>query len=214
MSTLISSIRNKYEILFGEPMSIEQIDRIELIADTLQIREHDAIWQYFLACELYQKTMEKTAQNFSQYSDNAKKDFQNDLKMMSNEIRLELIKKISHAAGQVARDVAGRSRWIWATVCITLALAGTYALTGYTQKIGFNAGLEAGYKQSRNEENLATWGNSPEGQLAYKLHQSGTLSDLIKCRSPGWQITVRDGTKICVPRAASDGGIYGWKLPQ
>lgn len=213
MSTLISSIRNKYEILFGEPMSIDQMDRIELIADTLQVREHDAIWQYFLACELYQKTMEKTAQNFSQYSDNAKRDFQNDLKMMSNEIRLELIKKISHAAGQVARDVAGRSKWFWATVCITLALAGTYALAGYMHRLGFSAGQESGYQKSRNEADAASWANTEAGRSAYNLFQAGTLQTLLTCSNPGWEVAERDRVRICVPRAAADKSIYGWKLP-
>lgn len=213
MSTLISSIRNKYEVLFGEPMSIEQIDRIELIADTLQVRENDAIWHYFLACELYQKTMEKTAENFSQYSDDAKKCFQHDLKMMGDEIRLELIKKISHAAGQVARDVAGRSKWIWATVCITLALAGTYALAGYMHKIGFSAGQESGYQKSRIESDAASWANTDPGKSAYHLYQSGALQTLLTCSNPGWEVAVRDRVRICVPRAAADKSIYGWKLP-
>lgn len=213
MSTSISSLKNKYEIMFGEPMSIEQIDRIELIADTLQVREHDAIWQYFLACELYQKTMEKTAENFSQYSDDAKKCFQHDLKMMSNEIRLELIKKISHAAGQVARDVAGRSKWVWATVCITLALAGTYALAGYMHKIGFSAGQENGYQQARNEADSASWANTDLGKSAYRLYQSGALQTLLACSNPGWQVVFRNNEKLCAPHAAADKSVYGWRLP-
>jgi outer membrane scaffolding protein for murein synthesis (MipA/OmpV family) len=106
--------------------------------------------------------------------------------------------------------------WQWAAGCIAVAflcvgLFGWYMHSsgkdsGY--QAGYGAGYGAGYTEAKDEKAAAAWANTPEGRLAYRFAQTGSLASLAKCDRPGWYVE----KGVCYVKPASD-GTYGWRLP-
>ena len=72
---------------------------------------------------------------------------------------------------------------------------------------GYNIGYGTGYDEAKDEKAAANWANTPEGKLAYRFAQTGSLGSLAKCDSPCWYIE----KGACYVKPASN-GTYGWKL--
>ncbi|WP_241202445.1 hypothetical protein [Caballeronia sp. SBC2] len=78
-----------------------------------------------------------------------------------------------------------------------------------TYTAGENNGYGLGYNAAKDEKAAAAWANTPQGKMAYRLAQKGSLDSLIQCDRPGW--TKKNG--FCYPFQAPDGKIYGWTTP-
>jgi hypothetical protein len=86
-------------------------------------------------------------------------------------------------------------------------------ITGWWQFArGERAGIATGWtsatKQCANAAAVASWASTPEGQLAYRLAQAGSLRELATCSGRGW--TAKDGTCFAQP---DHGRMHGWRLP-
>ncbi len=90
------------------------------------------------------------------------------------------------------------------TAAITLVITGCLAF-----RQGKEAGLGEGYEVARHEAAAASWANTPEGQLAYRLALVGSLQQVAKCSEPGWKIS----KGACLPYSAPDGNLHGWVIP-
>jgi hypothetical protein len=103
--------------------------------------------------------------------------------------------------------------WKWAAGCITVAFFcfGSFGAFVYekTYTAGENSGYGLGYNAAKDEKAAAAWANTPQGKLAYRFAQTGSLDSLIKCDRPGWT-RKKD---MCYPFQASNGNIYGWAIP-
>ena len=73
---------------------------------------------------------------------------------------------------------------------------------------GYQAGFGRGYTEAKDEKAAAAWANTPEGKLAYRFAQTGSIASLAKCDKPGWYIE----KGVCYVKQTSE-GIYGWGLP-
>ncbi|MGC8808595.1 MAG: hypothetical protein ACP5QB_13885, partial [Thiomonas sp.] len=55
----------------------------------------------------------------------------------------------------------------------------------------------------------ASWANTPDGKLAYRLYLAGSIPILANCNRPGWKIG--KGGTVCYPYT-KDKTIYGWGI--
>jgi hypothetical protein len=83
-------------------------------------------------------------------------------------------------------------------------------------RIGWQDGKQYGVgktlAQVHDQRIRASWANTSDGQLAYRLYQGGYLAELATCNAPGWKIETRSFGPLCVPDPARDGSVYGWYL--
>jgi hypothetical protein len=49
---------------------------------------------------------------------------------------------------------------------------------------GYQAGYSAKYTKTKDKKATTTWANTPEGRLAYRFAQTGSLASLAKCNKP------------------------------
>ena len=90
------------------------------------------------------------------------------------------------------------------------AAAITILVTGWLAfSQGKEAGFGAGFKAARHEAAAASWANTPQGQVAYRLALVGSLEKVARCTAPGWK--VKNGA--CLPYPDSDGSLHGWMMP-
>jgi hypothetical protein len=83
-------------------------------------------------------------------------------------------------------------------------------------RIGWQDGKQYGVgrtlAQVHDQKIRASWANTPDGQLAYRLYQGGYIAELATCNAPGWKIETRSFGPVCLPYPAKDGSINGWYL--
>jgi hypothetical protein len=112
---------------------------------------------------------------------------------------------LNEVAGAVATKAA--VKWIMGGVL----LAGTFGVVAGV--LGYNSGKDAGnafgYAQARDEIAAATWANTPNGKMAYRLAKAGSLEYLLNCNRPGWQ----KENGVCYVYPLKEGKTYGWHLP-
>lgn len=191
------STAEAYARLLGrEPTDAERA-QIERIRDALEISENDALWAVLIALEYHRHLYAQIPASIQQAAQSAR-----------TEVRRDLSREV---AGAIASQTAsGARRW---AVAAAVAITVTYA-AGMTwahqvgERAGYAAGEAAGYSSARDEQAAAAWATTPEGQLAYRLAQTGELSALARCGKPGWR---RDGS-VCYPEATPT-GLYGWRVP-
>lgn len=186
-----------YARLLGrEPTDAERA-QIERIRDALDIDDNDALWTVLVALEYHRHLYAQIPVSIQQAVQTAR-----------TEVRRDLSREV---AGAIASETAARARR-WA-VAAAVAIAVTYA-AGITwahqvgERAGYAVGEAAGYSAARDEAAAAAWSATPEGQLAYRMAQSGELAMLARCGKPGWR---RDGS-VCYPEPTPT-GLYGWRVP-
>ena len=92
--------------------------------------------------------------------------------------------------------------WRWALASVTVALL----VMGATGAAAYAMGRARGLDLARDEQAAASWANTPEGRLAYRLAQGGDLEALARCTAPGWHLE----NDMCFPRASAN-GLHGWR---
>ena len=107
-----------------------------------------------------------------------------------------------------------RSSTAWA-VCIVTAGILVAGGIGYFlgERAGETVGQANGYQAAMDEKAAASWANTPSGRLAFALDQAGSLNLVASCSGQGWTTETRKGARLCFPRTARDGSLYGWTLP-
>jgi hypothetical protein len=123
-----------------------------------------------------------------------------------------LAKAVSDTAIDVANNTSKKQMWKWAAGCITVAFIALGGFGWFCQDMGYKAGIGDGYSQAKDEKSAASWANTSEGKIAYKLAQTSTFHNLVHCDKQGWY--VKDG--VCFIAAFDLNGeskINGWILP-
>lgn len=96
-------------------------------------------------------------------------------------------------------------------VAILIAGAG-YGLNQIGWQDGKQYGVGKTLAQVHDQKIRASWANTPDGQLAYRLYQGGYIPELATCNAPGWKIETRSFGPVCLPVPVKDGTVYGWSL--
>lgn len=202
-----------FEAAFQRKPTPDEVDRLNRVMNVLDVRENDAIMVLMIVLEFYLGLYS----NMPGRIEAAAKTAVGDTKETTQRVAAtaaqlahsDLVEQLGKAVNQVASDAAKKQQWKALAVGIGAASI-SLLMTGW---MAFDQGKEAGYgaaiKVARNEYAAATWANTPEGQLAYRLALVGSLQQVARCNAPGWK--VKNGA--CLPYTDADGSLHGWALP-
>lgn len=213
----MSDLDDSFEKLLGRQPSDAEIQNLYRVRDALGLKNNDALWLVLMALQHYQGQYEKFPREIAQAARDTLADFKvtadATVKASAEAAKADLAKAVASAAQKVARNTAARQMWQWAAGCLAVTslsfgLFGWY-MQGRGEQAGFFDGYGVGYSKAQDEKAAAAWANTPEGKLAYRLAQKGSITMLAKCNQPGWQI--KHG--VCFVKPASDGTTQGWWIP-
>ncbi len=74
---------------------------------------------------------------------------------------------------------------------------------------GYTTGVTAAALHDDQQTIRASWANTHDGKLAYRLYLAGSIPILANCTQPGWKL--RKGGTVCYPYAKGK-SIYGWGI--
>lgn len=195
----------KYRALLGRPPSNGEVERLERIAQSLGLREDDALWSVLIALEDYDRRYRLAPKRIEEAIGKAVESVRDSANQETRAAAARAIASIAEEAGRIGQEIAvkyagrDRARWlaIMAGVCATSLL-----LTGA-------AAYYAGYKTGVSAVSDATaWALSNEGRQARALARTGSLPILTGCLGDGWRIETHKGRDICRPS-----GGAGWYIP-
>ena len=213
----MSELETSFEKLLGRQPTDAERQELYKVRDALGLKNNDALWLVLMALQHYQEQYEKFPKTIEQAAKDILADFKATadamMKASAESAKADLATAVASAAQKVAADVATKGMLQWAAGCIAAAFL-CFGAFGWSMHIigkdsGYQAGYGAGYAEAKDEKAAASWANTPEGKLAYKLAQAGSISVLAKCNRPGW--TKEDG--VCYVQPAENGKIYGWRVP-
>lgn len=201
------------EDIRGRELNEEEAERILRVQHILNIRENDALWAVIIALEHYQRMYEDIPPQVEAAGRVAvalvRETADAVAAAAAETAKQELSSELAASVREVANQTARKQQWQWITAGLVAAAVSivTAGWTGFSH--GKESGVAIGYHEARNESAAATWGASSDGRLAYKMAQAGSLQQVARCTQPGWEVS----NGVCYPHEASDGKIYGWKLP-
>lgn len=213
----MSELDDSFAKLLGRQPSDAERQNLYRVREALGLKNNDALWLILIAFQhhqgLYEKFPNVIVQAAKEVFVNFKATADATAKASVESAKADLAKAVEASARQVAHHVAGRQKaqWIAASaVIVALCLGGVFWYAHHTAyQAGLNSGYGLGYNEAKDEKAAAAWANTPEGEAAYRLAQAGSIGRLIRCDQPGWYI--KEGG--CYVMAATDGNIYGWRLP-
>lgn len=202
-----------FEAAFQRKPTQEEVDRLARVMNVLDVRENDAIMVLMIVLEFYNGLYSSMPGRIEVAAKTAVRETQETTRRVAATAaqlaHSDLVEQLGKAVNQVASDAAKKQQWKALAIGIGAASI-SLLITGW---MAFDQGKEAGYgaaiKVARNESAAATWANTPEGQLAYRLALVGSLQQVARCSAPGWK--VKNGA--CLPYPDADGSLHGWALP-
>lgn len=202
-----------FEAAFHRKPTQEEVDRLARVMNVLDVRENDAIMVLMIVLEFYNGLYSSMPGRIEAAAKTAVRETQETTRRVAATAaqlaHSDLVEQLGKAVNQVASDTAKKQQWKALAIGIGAASI-SLLITGW---MAFDQGKEAGYgaaiKVARNESAAATWANTSEGQLAYRLALVGSLQQVARCSAPGWK--VKNGA--CLPYPDADGSLHGWALP-
>lgn len=206
-----------YERLNGREATTEQVLKFERLVASLETTPGDAMLAVLVALDHYEnlysgipeKINASTAAVLAKFKLAAEKTADAALK----ETQAINARAVADIANRVAREVSTKKMFQWICGSVAVAAVCITIMAWYLHSKGLDAGMEAGraagYEQAKNQIAAAAWANTPQGQQAYRLAQTGELEKLTNCTGKGWKID--EGG--CYPHAVQGEGTYGWRLP-
>lgn len=111
---------------------------------------------------------------------------------------------------------AAKRRTIWASTLAGGLVAAIIAGVAYgAHRMGWQDGMQYGIGETltriHDQKARASWANTTNGKLAYKLYQAGSIDELATCNQPGWKVETQKVGLVCMPTAMNN-LTYGWLL--
>lgn len=207
-----------FKELNGRNATAADVLRFERLCKALETTPNDALLAVLVALDYYQNMYETMPEKIRKESESTLASF----KLAAEKTATAAFKtsEAAHAdalvqlADKVAVQASTKSMFKWAAGCITLVVAIIIPAFLYAHSDGKDSGYQAGYgkgyTEAKDEKAAAAWANTPEGKLAYRFAQTGSLGSLAKCDRPGWKVEKGN----CYPYAVSTTeGTYGWAMP-
>ncbi|MCW2314065.1 protein mobE [Rhodoferax antarcticus] len=201
-----------FKRLNGREAGAEDVLKFERLTTALETTPNDAMLAVLVALDHYETLYGTIPAKIRKESESTLASF----KLAAEKTATAAFKtsEAAHAdalvqlADKVAIQASTKSMFKWAACCITAVVAILVPALLYTHSTGIEAGKGLGYTEAKDEKAAAAWANTPEGKLAYRFAQTGSIANLAKCDRPGWYIE----KGVCYVKPASD-GTYGWRLP-
>lgn len=202
-----------FEAAFQRQATPEEVDRLNRVMDVLDVRENDAIMVLMIVLEHYQglySAMPERIEEAAKAAVTETKEAAQRVAATAAELaHSDLVGRLGKAVTEVASDTARKQQWKALAIGIGAATI-TILMTGWLSfSTGREAGVSAGYRIARHEDAAASWANTPEGQLAYRLALVGSMQQVARCNQPGWKVS----KGACLPYSAQDGSLHGWVIP-
>ena len=202
------------ESVRGRELTDAETNRLLHMQQLLGIEDNDAIWMVMLALEHYQQLYEAMPRRIEAAGKAAVRAVRESADSVASaaastahsELSGELAKSVREVANQTAR----KQQWQWVAAGLFVAAVSTISAGWFGFDRGKTTGVAIGYHEARSEAAAASWGATPDGRLAYRMAEAGSLQQVARCTQPGWQVS----NGVCFAKPASDGNLYGWQLPK
>lgn len=213
----MTNLDDSFAKLLGRQPSDAERQRLYKVRDALDLKNNDALWLVLMALQHYETQYEKIPGEIAKATQDTLSQFKvtadATAKASVATAQANLAQAVATTAKEVAHHTSRKQMWQWAAGCMTLTVITLASLSWYIHKqaydAGYNLGYGTAYMQAKDEKAAASWANTPEGKLAYKMAKIGGLQQVARCQNNGW--VVQNGA--CFVKTAADGQIYGWQLP-
>ncbi len=206
-------IVDAFEAAWQRRATPEEADRLHRVQTILGVKDNDAILVLMVALEHYQGLYSAMPARIEEAARTAVSEAKETAQRVANTAaqlaHSDLVEQLGDAVNKVASDSARKQQWKALAIGIGAA-AITILVTGLLAfSRGKEAGFGEGFKAARHEAAAASWANTPQGQMAYRLALVGSLDQVARCTAAGWK--VENGA--CLPYPDSDGNLRGWMMP-
>jgi hypothetical protein len=212
----VGEIADSFALLLGRQPSDKEKQDLYRVRDALKLKPTDAVWQLLIALQYYQTLYEQFPARIEaavrQVTKMVRATAEAETKAAQETTRKTLMAAVHEAAVKSSAKAAGAQLAKWVSVaggvvCVSLLAVGWSAF-GQGRENGLAVGENVARKQCAALVAASSWANTPEGQLAYRLAQAGSLHDLATCSGRGW--IAKEGTCFAQPE---HGRVHGWRLP-
>jgi hypothetical protein len=212
----MSDLDDSFAQLLGRQATDREKQDLYRVRDALKLKTTDAVWLLLMALQHYETIYGTFPARIAEAAREATKTTREaalaQAKAVGEKTKAALAEAVREAAVASARKVAGAQLWRWVSIAATVATL-CLGLTAWWQfrrgdRAGFANGWTTATKQCESAAAAASWANTPEGQLGYRLARAGSLRDLATCSGHGW--IAKDGICFAQPE---HGRVHGWRLP-
>lgn len=206
-----------YKRLNGREATTEQVLKFERLVASLETTPGDALLAILVAFDHYENLYEGIPEKINASATSILAEFKLAAEKTAGaafkQTQATNAQALADIANRVAGEVSTKKMYQWAGGSVAVAAVCVGLMGWYLHSSAFDAGMAAGkadgYEQAKNQISAASWANTPQGQLAYRLAQSGEMDKLTKCTGKGWKIE----KGACFPYEVKGEGTYGWGLP-
>jgi hypothetical protein len=212
----VGELDDTFTALLGRQPTDREKQALYRVRDALKLKATDAVWLLLMALQHYETLYESFPARIGEAARDVTKTVREtalaEAKSAAGQTKKALAEAVREAAVASAKRTAGAQLWKWVSIAGT-AVTLSIGLTGWWQfgrgeRAGVATGWTSATKQCASAAAAASWANTPEGQLAYRLAQAGNLRDLATCTGRGW--VAKDGSCFVQPE---HGRVHGWHLP-
>ena len=212
----MADVRKAISLISGSEPTPHQVQRVQAIAHALDIPNSDPQLPILVALDQYHSVFGELPEKMKVAADAVAKEAAENTKHQVNLGLVEAIHNMGPQIGDALVDHAkalsqvDRAKWIGGMVVVVVMVLTAFGWLVHEsgKDSGYQAGFGRGYTEAKDEKAAAAWANTPEGKLAYRFAQTGSIASLAKCDKPGWYIE----KGVCYVKQTSE-GIYGWRLP-
>lgn len=210
----MANLEESFTLLLGRQATEKERQNLYRVRDALKLKGNDALWLLLMVLEYYRTLYERIPALIAEAARAATRDVQAmaaaQISAAVETAKAAVSRAVAEATAAVAKRESERINPLkWATGCIVtattcLTLVAWFAYS-HGQVAGFANGSEEAQRRYANAAALASWANTPEGELGYALAKAGSLRELATCSGRGW--VERD--EICYATSKAQ----GWHLP-
>jgi len=211
----VSDLEGSFAQLLGRQPTDQERQNLYKVRDALKLGNSDSLWLLLMVLghyeTLYSKFPALILAAAKEVTKTTRETALAQAQAAAAETTAALGRAVQEAAVASARQAAGARQWRWISIGVAVVCLSLVALSW----VGFRRGRETGFangwamarQQCDTAAAAASWANTPEGKLAYRLAEGGNIRELANCSGRGW--VVRDG--VCWPQAER-GKMTGWRL--
>lgn len=213
----MGELEDSWTVLLGHQPTDHDKQNLYRVRDATKLKPTDAVWQLLIAFQYYEKLYERFPARIAAAALDVTKTVraaaEAEAKAAQAEAKRLLTESVRQAAVKAAKDAAGAvmAKWISiaaVVICVALLLVDGLAF-GRGEATGRAVGENVAKKECAALVAASSWGNTPDGQLAYALAKAGGLDEVARCSGRG--MLPREGWCAVV----SDRGktLARWPLP-
>lgn len=212
----MGELDDSFTTLLGRQPTDKEKQALYRARDALKLKPTDAVWLLLMALQHYETLYESFPARIGEAARDVTTAVRDtalaEAQSAAAHTKRALTEAVREAAVASAKRAAGAQLWKWVSIAVTTATLSIGITACWQFGRGERAGIATGWtsatQQCAHAAAAASWANTPEGQLAYRLARAGSLRDLATCNGRGW--VARDGSCFVQPE---HGRVHGWRLP-